>query len=108
MSKVTTINKDVKNIRKQMDKQAMWQEMQDFKTQQILNMIERLNNKADQNDVQNSRFETESVGGIGSTLGLGLGNLGGGIGGGLGGSLLGIGGNNGGQSTNPRMVMLLR
>lgn len=63
MGKVTEINKDMKKIRKNVEKQALWQEMQDLKMHQMMNLLERINNKQQHtgmDDAQNSRAENDS------------------------------------------------
>ncbi|CDW71887.1 wd-40 repeat protein [Stylonychia lemnae] len=83
LNKMSHINKDVKKISRHTEAQQIWQEMQDFRTNQILNNIEKLQNQRMDNDIASSRLETDSV-------------------------LGGMFGSGNQTQTNPRMTMLIK
>lgn len=68
--KIGSVSKDIKKIKTALYKQELWQEAQEYKTQQILAMLERMPANRD-NDVHSSRNDGESF--LGNSMMLGTG-----------------------------------
>lgn len=58
LSKISNISKSVKKVKQSLKNQEKWQEVQDYRMNQVMSMIEKIANR--DADVQSSRFETES------------------------------------------------